>query len=260
LLFTLLAIGGAALCLAAWLFSLNSNSERDTYGLDTAAPAAASRLAAARPAPPSFLELTSPENPTGQGTARPGGGNSVIGPARAENAARAAVAAKAQGGRREEAARALKEAAIKYQKLVEAFILRMQAKHPSLARYGEDWAASPELCAVRDQYWADRDPLKFVHSLAKSDDFSRLLGRYASDPGVHDVVMQGLKEAPPDLTAAANEVLYTDKTANAFVAKVTGGAGLPANLSDALNGGVSAPPDTDKIISDIVNSKAVAPR
>jgi hypothetical protein len=260
LFFWLLAMGGAAVSLTVWLFFMHSSSERDTYGLYPATLAAAPKPAGARPAAPSFLELTSSENPTIQRAVLPGDSNSVIGSARAESAVRVAAAAKAQGGRREAAASTLKEAAIKYQGLVENFILRMEGKYPSLTRYGQEWAASPELSAIRDQYWQDNDPLKFIKSLGKSEDFSRLIGRYAGDPGVHAVITQGLKEAPPDLVAAASEVLVADKETGALVAKITQEAGLPAGLTNALTGDTSEPPDPDKILSDILKSKAVAPR
>jgi hypothetical protein len=157
-------------------------------------------------------------------------------------------------GPKETAALSFKETAAKNEKTVAAFVRRMQAKHPSITQYGKDWAASPELRALRDQYWKDKDPLKFAYGLAKSNDFGKLVKKYASDPGIRETLTTGIKEAPPGLMGAVGGVLQNDSVVKSLATTVVKAAGLPPSLMGFLNGDGAKPPDQNQIMSDIMNS------
>jgi len=248
----LFAVGGSAIGLTGWLFLLSRKADSETYGLDTRAMQAPAAAAVKTAAAPSFLDLD-PSMQISAQEQRPGSGKNyagagIIGSARTESANRA-------GNRKAEAARVFKDAVGRHETLVESFIRRMEAKHPSLTKYGEDWAASPELCAARDQYWTDKDPLEFIHSLAKSDDFSKLVKKYARDPGIHDALITGIKEAPPSLMDALSGVLSSDEVAEELAETVAKNVGLPADMTSSPGGADPAPATQERILSDVMDSE-----
>lgn len=253
-IFVVIAVGGSAVGVGGWYLLSNRNAGLDTTGFDmSSTPDPAS-------APPSFAASSSAllptETPTSLGMVKGDAGMRVVGPGAAATAKTGATGAApgAPASPKEAAVMTFKEAAVKHEKLVDAFIRRMQAKHPSIAKYGKDWAASPELRALRDQYWKDKDPLKFAAGMASSKDFAKLLKKYATDPGIRDVLITGFKEAPPSLLGAVGGLFQNDKTANGLVTSVTTALGLPASLTAALGGGDAKPPDQSQVMADIMGS------
>jgi hypothetical protein len=130
----------------------------------------------------------------------------------------------------------LQEALAQNEAKARAYILKMEAKYPSISQYGKDWMANPELRALRDQYWKDKDPLKFAYGVAKSKGFGELVRKYATDPGIRAVLVGGIKEAPGSLMGPAAQVIANDKVAKELVETVVSAAGLPKSLMPMLGG------------------------
>ncbi|MEK7388592.1 MAG: hypothetical protein AAB036_02720 [Elusimicrobiota bacterium] len=242
-----LALGGSAVAVLGWhLLSNREASRLYSSGFDIAAtPETGRRLgsgAAAVAAPASGLGMLKSE--PGLRVAVPGQGPSA--PA-------AATAATAKTN----ASLSLKEAAIKNERLVTAYSRRMEARYPSITQFGKDWVAAPDLRALRDQYWRDRDPLKFVYGAAKSENFGRLLKKYSRDPGVHAYIIEGFKQAPADFLGAAGQVFQNDSVAKDLASTVAKSMGLPSSLSALLGGQTSKAPDQNQILSDIMKSPDV---
>ncbi|MDP3541596.1 MAG: hypothetical protein Q8T11_03920 [Elusimicrobiota bacterium] len=259
-IFVVVAVGGSAIGVAGWHLMSNTGGGLDTSGfnMSTAPDPAASK------APPSFPAsapgAAAPTAPNSLGMVKGDEGVTIVGagtaaaskPAPAKPGASGVTANPTEP--RQAAALSFKETAAKNEKFVDAFVRRMEKKHPSLTRYGKDWAASPELRALRDQYWREKDPLKFAVGLARSKDFAGLVRKYARDPGIRDVLVTGIKEAPPGLTGAFGGLMQNDQAAKGLVNTVIQAVGLPASLVSVLDGSGSKPPDQNQVLSEIMNS------
>jgi len=254
----LVAVGGSAIGVTGWHLMSNRNAGLDTSGFDMSTTPDPARSAA----PPSFPApapaAPEPVQQTSLGMVKGDAGMRVVGPG--------ASTPKPAGGSgstsnptdpKEAAVLTFKEAALKNEKIVDAFVRRMEKKHPSITQYGKDWAASPELRALRDAYWKDKDPLKFAYGLAKSNDFSRLVKKYAGDPGIRDALVTGIKEAPPSLIGAVSGVAQNDGVTKSLVSTVIKAVGLPASLTGFLDGGEAKAANRDQVMSDIMNSEDV---
>jgi hypothetical protein len=250
----LLAVGGSAIGVVGWHLLSNRNPGLDTAGFDMSTTPDPAKSGA----PPSFPVSatssveTAPQTSLGmvKGDAGMRVGTSPTASGRGTSSPNGAVAANPK----EEAALTFKDAALKYENLVGAFVRRMEAKHPSITKFGKDWAASPELRALRDQYWKEKDPIKFAYGIAKSNDFGKLVKKYGTDPGIRDAILTGVKESPPGLTAAVGGVLKSDTVAKDLVMTVIKASGLPPSLTGMMDGSDTKPPDQNQIMSDIMKS------
>lgn len=244
------AVGGSAIGVVGWHLMSNRGAGLDTSGFDVSVVADAPRPVAAPVAAPLGAPAPLPQS-SSLGMMKADEGMSVVTPG--GSASKPAEATKATP--REAAALTAKEVAIKNEKFVDGFIRRMQKKHPSIGQYGKDWAASPELRALRDQYWKDKDPLKFAHGLSKSGDFGKLVKKYGKDPGIRDVLMTGLKEAPSGVIGAISGVFQNDAVTKNLLNTVMEATGLPKSLTGMITGGGDAKmPDKNQIMGDIMNS------
>lgn len=259
-IFVVVAVGGSAVGVAGWHLMSNRNAGLDTSGFDMSA----SPDLAASKAPPSFPagapSAGAPAAPNSLGMVKRGEGVTIVG-AGTSGSSKPAPPKSGDAGAtanptdpRQAAALSFKEAAAKNEKFVDSFVRRMERKHPSLTRYGKDWAASPELRALRDQYWKEKDPLKFAYGLAKSKDFAGLVRKYGSDPGIRDVLITGIKEAPPSLTGAVGGLFQNDGAVKGLVNTVVKAVGLPASLVGFLDGGAPKPVDRNQVMADIMAS------
>jgi hypothetical protein len=260
-IFVLLAVGGSAIGVVGWHLLSNRNAALDTTGFDMSSAPDSGRSVLPRPSQ-SAPDAPAAAAPNSLGMVKKGDGMVIAGPGGpaaakpSESQSQNAGAGDKPASPKEEAALSFKDAAIKNEKLVDAFVRRMEAKHPSLKQYGKDWAASPELRALRDQYWKDKDPLKFAYGMAKSGDFGKLIKKYAGDPAMKDVLMTGIKEAPPSLLGAAGSVLANDQVAKELVSTISKAFGLPASVTGLMSGDDAKAPDANKVMSDIMNSDA----
>lgn len=252
LILVLLAVGGSAVGVAAWHLLSNRGEELDTSGFDMSSePDARPDFPASYPAPDAAAPAAAP---TSLSMVKGDAGIRVAGSGPASKPARSGAAA---AGPKEEAALSFRDAAIKNERLVAGFVRRMQRKYPSIGQYGKDWAASPELRALRDQYWKEKDPVKFAYGLAKSKDFAKLVKKYAGDPGIRDTLVTGIKEAPPSLTGAASGVFQNDNVVKSLVSTVIQATGLPPSLTAFLDGSGGKAPDQKQMMSDIMNSDEI---
>ena len=154
-----------------------------------------------------------------------------------------------------------KTIAIHHDKLYVGYVNKMKEvaeKLVELSKNPETLAAAnqsySELRALRDQYWKEKDPLKFAYGLARSKDFAKLIRKYGNDPGIRDVLISGIKEAPPSLTGAVGGLFQNDNAVKGLVNTVVKAVGLPASLVGFLDGGDSKPPDQNQVMSEIMNS------
>jgi hypothetical protein len=246
-----IAVGGSAIGVAGWHLMSNSGAGLDTSGFDmsTTPDPAQSPAPASPPSPTAATPTTSLGMVKGDAEMR------VVSPgASTPKPSGPSGATPNPTSPKESAVLSFKEAAIKHHRVVDAFVRRMEKKHPSLTQYGKDWAASPELRALRDAYWKDKDPLKFAYGLAKSNDFAKLVKKYGGDPGIRDVLISGIKEAPPSLTGAVGGLFQNDSVTKSLVTTVIRAVGLPASLTGFLDGSSAAPPDKNKVMADLMNS------
>ncbi len=252
----LVAVGGSAIGVAGWHLLSNRSAGLDTSGFDMSTTPEPSQSAA----PPSFPApapaASAPAQQTSLGMVKGDAGMRVVGPgASTPKPASASGSTPNPTDPKQAAALSFKEAALKNEKIVDAFVRRMEKKHPSITQYGRDWAASPELRALRDAYWKDKDPLKFAYGLAKSNDFSKLVKKYSGDPGIRDALITGIKEAPPSLTGAISGVAQSDGVTKSLISTVIKAVGLPASLTGFLDGGEVKAVNRDQVMSDIMNSE-----
>ncbi|MDE2143619.1 MAG: hypothetical protein KGJ84_14520, partial [Elusimicrobia bacterium] len=85
--------------------------------------------------------------------------------------------------------------------------------------------------------------------------FGVLLKKYAGAPEMREVVMEGMKQAPADLTSSAMDVLQNDQVVKDLIANVAGGMGLPPSVTGMINGGGDpSTMDAGKITSDVMNN------
>lgn len=250
-----IAVGGSAVAVVGWHLMSNRGAGLDTSGFDmsTAPDPAQSPIPTFRPAAPAAAP--EPVQQTSLGMVKGDKSITIVSAgASTPKPAGSSGAAAGSPSDKEDANATMKSKAAKYEKLVYNFVRRMEAKHPSITQFGRDWAASPELRAIRDQYWKEKDPLKFAYGVAKSKDFAGLVKKYAADPGIRDALVTGIKESPPDLTAAAGGILKSDTVAKGLVTSVVKAVGLPASLTGMIDGSDTKAPDQNAIMSDIMNN------
>lgn len=249
----LLAVGGSAVGVVSWHLLSNRSAGLDTSGFDMSTTPDPANSAA----PPSFrsapLSAPAPVQQTSLGMVKGDAGMRVVGPGTSGTSG-SSDAGKKPANPKESAAMSAKEIALKNEKFADAFVRRMEKKHPSITKYGKDWAASPELRALRDQYWKEKDPLKFAYGLAKSNDFGKLVKKYAADPAVRDFLITGIKEAPPSVLSALGGISQNDKVVKGLVNTVLTAVGLPASLTGFLDGSDTKAPDQNQVMSDILKS------
>ena len=135
---------------------------------------------------------------------------------------------------------------------------RMERQYPSLTQYGKDWNSYPDLNQLGRQWAKDKDSVKFLYGVMKSDNFTKLVQKYSKDPGVRAFVVQGAKEAPGELIGAASGVFKEDGLVNGLVSKVAGAMGLPSSMVAALGDpSKAAPLDEKALIKETMESDAV---
>lgn len=248
------AVGGSAIGVLGWHLLSNRGGGIDTSGFDMSSePVSARPAAPAAAARPAYNPDAAPS--ASLGMVKGEAGITVVGPgASTPKPAGSSGATPNPSNPRDAAALSFKEAALQNEKFVDAFVRRMEKKHPVLTQYGKDWTASPELRALRDQYWREKDPIKFAYGLAKSNDFAKLIKKYGTDPGIRDVLISGIKEAPPSLTGAVSGVFQNDSVVKNLATTVIKATGLPPSLTAFLDGGDAKPASRDQMMSDIMNS------
>lgn len=109
-------------------------------------------------------------------------------------------------------------------------------KHPSIAQYGHDWMSYPDLKKLNDDYMRDHDPVKFMKGLSKSENFPKLVKKYAKDPAVHSFIIDAISNAPGELAAAVADYLPAEEVLKGLVGGVAEAMGLPKGVTAGLLG------------------------
>ncbi|UPT74907.1 MAG: hypothetical protein M0D55_04130 [Elusimicrobiota bacterium] len=256
LIVTLVAVGGSAIGVLGWhLISNRSGGGLDTSGFDmSTAPETVRRPAAPPPAP----EASAPQAPAAPAL---GAGGLMIKREETLKVAGnspppAAAPASAAGARPagDKAPTSYRDVAMKHEKAVDSYVRRMEAKYPSIKQYGKDWVKHPDLVKLRDDYWKDRDPVKFAYGVAKSKGFADLVKKYAGDPGIRETLIGGIKEAPPGLMAAVGGLVKNDGVVKQLIHTVAEAAGMPKSLMPMIDGDTQKAPDANAVLSDIMSS------
>ena len=240
-IFVILVIAGSAVGVLTWHLGANRGAGSvDTTGfdLDTApdsvrAPAAASRRpdAAPRSSLGSFKSDAGIRVADGNASARRSGPS---------------PAAEAQL-QKQESRESLAKAARKHESAVRRFAQRMTARYPVVRQYGKDWMGHPDLKKLNDDYMRDKDPVKFLLGLSRSENFGKMMTKYAGAPEIREFALGAVKQSPLELKTAAMDVLGSDRVVKDLVMNVAKAVGLPASVIGTIEGGAPAKTESSKI-------------
>lgn len=140
----------------------------------------------------------------------------------------------------DEAGLSLKEAARRSGGRVSAYTARFRDRHPEMREYSRQWMRDPDLKRLNDEYFRDRDPLKFAQGLAASPSLGPMVKKFAADPKIRvlatEFVQGVVKEVPSDLMAAATSVLNEDKVLKTLLANAATAVGVPPALVAGFTG------------------------
>jgi len=117
--------------------------------------------------------------------------------------------------------------------LAEAYAKR----YPSIAQLGKDWMSYPDLKKLHDDYDRDDNPIAFLHGVAHSKNFAKMLVKYAPDPAVQSFVKAGIAQAPSELTSSIISLLKEDNAIKTVASNVAAALGLPPALTAGIFGG-----------------------
>lgn len=238
-----------------WYLFQNRGGERgalDVSGFDLASAPQTQRPIVPLPEP------SAPERPESSlGMLKADAGMRVV-DSNASGESGEARAAASKAAEQEKSGKTLGELCRRYEKRVHAYFLAKTRAHPTVRQYGRDWMSYPDLKKLNDDYFRDRDPVKFMKGLAKSENFGKLVKKYSTDPAIRSVVIDAAKQAPSDLMAAGVDYLNNDKVIKDLVGTVAKGMGLPASLTAIFDDGKGAKIDQQQVMSDILKNNPEA--
>ncbi|MDE2491700.1 MAG: hypothetical protein KGM24_12710 [Elusimicrobia bacterium] len=209
------------------------------------------------PAPVLPADDRTPAPQSGLSMLKGGEGISVAGeggappPSSAGGASGAAAASPKDQSRDDFKANARKDEAV-----VRAYAEKMTREHPSLLAYGRDWMSHPDLRKLNDDYMRDHDPVAFLTGLARAPSFGPMMHKWAGDPAIRQFIVQGVSQAPAELTSSAMGLLSNDGAIKSVVSSVAAGVGLPPSLVAMIDGGDPSKVDQTKVVGDIMNRAA----
>ncbi len=237
-----------------WHLLQNRGGDRaglDVSGFDLAADPATPRPVAPAPAP---SDPTMPASSLGMLKAD-AGIRIVAGNANSDTAPNQAAS---QAKKQAEAGKSFEQLARKHERTVRAYFMKATAKYPSVRQYGRDWMSYPDLKKLNDDYFRDRDPVKFMKGLSKSENFGKLVKKYSTDPAIRAVVIDAAKQAPTDLMAAGMDYLNEDSNVKTLLGSVAKGMGLPSSLMAIFDDGKGGKVDQKQVMSDIMSKNPEA--
>lgn len=254
-----LAVGGVIVVslvgVVGWYLLQNRGGDRemlDVTGFDLASAPQTQRPAVPLPAAP---EPARPESSLSM--LKADAGMRVV-DSNAGGESGAARAAASKTADQERSGKTLGELCRKYEKRVHGYFLAKTRAHPTVRQYGRDWMSYPDLKKLNDDYFRDRDPVKFMRGLAKSENFGKLVKKYSTDPAIRSVVIDAAKQAPADLMSAGLDYLNNDKNIKDLVGGVAKGMGLPPSLMAIFDQGKGAKVDEKQVMSDILKNNPEA--
>ncbi len=149
-----------------------------------------------------------------------------------------------------------KQNARKHENDVRSFAQRMTAKYPVIQQYGRDWMKYPDLKKLNDDYMRNHDPVAFIVGLSRAPNLGTMVKNYAGKPEIREFVVQGLKQAPGELTASAMGILQSDSGVKNLITNIVSGMGLPPSITGMINSAGSSPQpvDQNKVMKDVLGS------
>ncbi len=133
---------------------------------------------------------------------------------------------------------------------VRAFTEAWTRKSLVIQQFGKDWMAYPDLKKLNDDYMRDHDPVAFTRGLTHSDNFAKLITKYARQPDIQQFAQQGAKQVPTELFNAGLDYVNRENTVKTLANKVIESLGFPPGI---LGSGVGAPQiDANKIMGSIL--------
>jgi hypothetical protein len=110
-------------------------------------------------------------------------------------------------------------------------------RYPVIAQYGKDWMSYPDLKQLNDDYMRDHDAMKFLRGVARSQNFPKLVSKYASAPAIQSFVKDGIKQAPPEILSEAPNLLKDNGAVRTVISNTASALGLPPALAAGILGG-----------------------
>ncbi|MDE2144005.1 MAG: hypothetical protein KGJ84_16470, partial [Elusimicrobia bacterium] len=211
-IFVAVLVGGSAVAVLGWYLITNRGGVSiDSSGFDLSSAPNVRRPSytptAAAPAP----EVSSLAMMRGDAGVRIGDTGAAPPPAANSGAAKPL-------DKKTEAHLSFTEAARKHEVEIRNFAARMTNKYAVIRQYGKDWMSYPDLKKLNDDYARNHDPIAFLTGLSQAKNFGVLLKKYAGAPEMREVVMEGMKQAPADLTSSAMDVLQNDQVVKDLIA------------------------------------------
>ncbi|MBI4347391.1 MAG: hypothetical protein HY553_11080 [Elusimicrobia bacterium] len=134
------------------------------------------------------------------------------------------------------AAIGLAEAARRHESWFRNFTIKYQTKHPIVYEWGKEWVTYPELRKARDDYWQERNPVKFAFQVASSPNLAKMIGKYSQNPAMRGYVTDLAANAPGDVLKSFTNYLTKDSTAIRLLERFVRAAGLPPALASSFTG------------------------
>lgn len=246
------AVLGSFVGVVGWyLISNRGGGGLDTSGFDIATapsaprPAAAAPAASARAAPRSGLDMMKSDAGIRIVDANSNAGSS---------GSSGAPAPAGPEQKKQESHAGFTQNARKHEGDVRRFAEKMTAKYPVIRQYGRDWMSYPDLKKLNDDYARNHDPIAFMVGLSKSPNLGTMLKKYAGRPEIREFIVDGMKQAPGELTGSAMEVLQNDRVVKDLVSNIAGSLGLPPSVTGMINSGDPAKMDQNKMVKDVMSS------
>jgi hypothetical protein len=247
-IFVAVVVAGSAVAVVGWYMATNRGGAAiDASGFDLSV-APESR----RPAPAAAPSAPAPQMVSSLGMMKADAGVR-IGESGSGASAPAGASAAGSGDKTSQAHMGFIEAARKHEGEVQNFAVRMTKKHPVIRRYGKEWMSYPDLRKLNDDYARNHDPIAFMAGLAKAPHLGEMVKKYAGDPAMREFIIEGMKQAPGELTTAALDVLQNDRVMKDLVANIVGGMGLPPSITAMISGGSPEKIDQNKMMGDMMN-------
>jgi len=124
------------------------------------------------------------------------------------------------------------------------------ARYPAIAQYGRDWMSYPDLKKLNDDYMRDHDPIAFLRGLARSQNFGRLMAKYAGTPAIQSFVKESITRAPGEVAMTSTSLLQEDSLIKSVVAHVVSALGLPPAMTAGILGGGKV--DQNQVMGNII--------
>lgn len=130
----------------------------------------------------------------------------------------------------------LAEAAKRNENWFRNFTIKYQTKHPIVYAWGKEWITYPELRKARDDYYQNRNPVRFAFQVASSPNLAKMVSKYSSNPAMRGYVTDLAANAPSEVVKAFTNYLMKDNTATKLVERFAAAAGLPPALAAGFTG------------------------